>query len=178
MHARCCISSYSIVLVEFHSTPWVQTVKFVASRQYSSNKELCYGGVVLLYVGGVWNVVVWIRCFRCYTTHTVPMNVVCASCMQRGTSHCGHLAFVPIVVILYKTTPELRTPLQSGQLKGVHNIEVPLYIIIKSFPLKISYFTTPLKISIILKIVFYYNYEYGWSIVQPDVMLLAANISS
>ena len=46
-----------------------------------------------------------------------------------GTSHYGHLsnkdtfligtlAFVPVVVILYKTTPELRTPLQSGQLDG------------------------------------------------------------
>ena len=47
--------------------------------------------------------------------------------MYSGTSHCcGNkdtfliwtLAFVPIVVILYKTTPELRTPLQSGQLNA------------------------------------------------------------
>ncbi len=46
------------------------------------------------------------------------------------------LAFVPIVVILYKTTPELRTPLQSEQLQctcrwfpmvSIIIIEVPLY---------------------------------------------------
>ncbi len=30
---------------------------------------------------------------------------------------------LPIVVILYKTTPELRTPPQSGQLDGVPNID-------------------------------------------------------
>ena len=34
------------------------------------------------------------------------------------TSLIWTLAFVTIVVILYKTTPELRTPLQSGQLHG------------------------------------------------------------
>ncbi len=34
------------------------------------------------------------------------------------TSLIWTLAFVPIVVILYKTTPELRAPLQSGQLDG------------------------------------------------------------
>ncbi len=34
------------------------------------------------------------------------------------TSLIRSLAFFPIAVILYKTTPELRTPLQSGQLDG------------------------------------------------------------
>ena len=58
-----------------------------------------------------------------------------------GTSHCGHLsnkdtsligtlAFIPIVVILYKT--ELRTPLQSGQLDGSNGIEVFQCICIQS----------------------------------------------
>ena len=46
--------------------------------------------------------------------------------MYSGTSHCGHLSnmdtwFCPncgnSVQILYKTTPELRTLLQSGQLQ-------------------------------------------------------------
>ena len=46
------------------------------------------------------------------------------------TSLIWTLSCVPIVVILYKTTPELKTPLQSGGPNGVHNIEVPLYNII------------------------------------------------
>ncbi len=34
--------------------------------------------------------------------------------------------FVPIVAILYKTTPELRTPLKSGGPNGVRSKGVPL----------------------------------------------------
>ena len=59
--------------------------------------------------------------------HTHTILYTCT--VERLTVDTSTLAFVPIVAILYKTTPELRTPLQSGQLdgsNGVHNIEVPL----------------------------------------------------
>ncbi len=45
-----------------------------------------------------------------YTCTVEPLTV--------DTSLIWTLGFVPIVVILYKTIPELRTPLQSGQLDG------------------------------------------------------------
>ena len=56
--------------------------------------------------------------------HTCIYNVHCSCAIihvYSGTStHCviWILAFVPIVVILCKTTLEFRTPLQSGQLDG------------------------------------------------------------
>ncbi len=53
-----------------------------------------------------------------FTTMEGPLleGSTCVEPLTVDTSLIWTLAFVPIVVILYKTTPELKTPLQSGQL--------------------------------------------------------------